>query len=272
MGRTPCGRNVDGVLMATGTAADTTRLMRTLVESAVLAPSSHNTQPWRFRLTGGRLELRADRSRSLPVNDPHDRELTISCGAAWLNVRVAAGDALRSRLLPDPRDPDLLAAATVPGGAPPDDALAQLAEAIPQRHTHRRAFSDREVPPPLLAELDRAAAVEGARLELLRDDDQRRALVALVAEGDRRQFADPRWRRELASWMHSRRRGEGLTMPLAAVPVNRLVVSSFDLGGRVGTKDATLVTGTAPGTGSRRGGRCRPASSRPPRTGCKPAS
>ena len=38
--------------------------------------------------------------------------------------------------------------------------------------------------------------------------------------------------------------GEGLAVPLAAVPVTRLVVSSFDFGGRVGAKDATLVTGS----------------------------
>ena len=51
------------------------------VEAAVLAPSSHNTQPWRFRLRGGGIDPRADRTRALPVNDPGDRELTIIwCG------------------------------------------------------------------------------------------------------------------------------------------------------------------------------------------------
>jgi hypothetical protein len=51
-----------------------------LVSAAVRAPSSHNTQPSWFRCAGETIELYADRSRALPVNDPFDRELTISCG------------------------------------------------------------------------------------------------------------------------------------------------------------------------------------------------
>ena len=58
-----------------------------LIEQAVRAPSSHNTQPWLFRDREGAVEVHADRSRALPVNDPHDRELHISCGAALFNQR-----------------------------------------------------------------------------------------------------------------------------------------------------------------------------------------
>src|SRR3712207_1323163 len=58
-----------------------TELLRAAVGYAIRAPSSHNTQPWRFRITDGAVELFADRTRALAVVDPHDRELTISCGA-----------------------------------------------------------------------------------------------------------------------------------------------------------------------------------------------
>lgn len=36
------------------------------------APSILNTQPWRWRLESGRLELFAERSRQLPVTDRRD--------------------------------------------------------------------------------------------------------------------------------------------------------------------------------------------------------
>jgi hypothetical protein len=74
----------------------------------LLAPSSHNAQPWRFRIHGSTLDLYADRTRSLPVSDPNNRELTLSCGAALLNLRVALeyfGYANRIELFPTRTNP-----------------------------------------------------------------------------------------------------------------------------------------------------------------------
>ena len=65
--------------------------LRPLVAQAVLAPSSHNTQPWLWLLLEGSVTLFADRTRALPVNDPDDRELTMSCGAALLNLTMTEG-------------------------------------------------------------------------------------------------------------------------------------------------------------------------------------
>jgi hypothetical protein len=53
-----------------------------------LAPSSHNTQPWLFKIVDNSIELYADRTRALPVVDPEARELTISCGAALYHLIV----------------------------------------------------------------------------------------------------------------------------------------------------------------------------------------
>lgn len=61
-----------------------------ILKGAILAPSSHNTQPWLFEVGHSCIRLYADRTRALPVNDPDDRELVISCGCALMNLRVAA--------------------------------------------------------------------------------------------------------------------------------------------------------------------------------------
>ena len=47
--------------------------LEALVAAAVHAPSLHNTQPWLVRCAGDTVELYADRTRALPVNDPFDR-------------------------------------------------------------------------------------------------------------------------------------------------------------------------------------------------------
>jgi len=61
-----------------------------LLRYAVLAPSSHNTQPWQFRITPEGIEVLPDLSRRLPIADPLDRELWLSVGSTIANLRVAA--------------------------------------------------------------------------------------------------------------------------------------------------------------------------------------
>lgn len=93
--------------------------VRHVVQAAGLAPSVHNTQPWRFVARPERLELLADRSRRLAVLDPDGRQLHLSCGAALLHCRVAAralGLDVAVRLLPDPTRPQLLADLVLTGG------------------------------------------------------------------------------------------------------------------------------------------------------------
>jgi len=214
--------------------------MRFIVEQAVLAPSSHNTQPWLFGVEGERLELRADRTRALPVNDPQDRELTISCGAALFNARVAAAKLARGlavTLLPDGEDSDILARVVLT-----DDVAneATLFAAIATRHTYRGAFVQQALDPHLITALVAAAAAEGGRLEVL-DNEQRGGYVELVAQGDRAQFADACWRRELAAWMHPQRKGDGLPYPELTTPLVRFVVRHFDVGKSSADKDVALA-------------------------------
>jgi len=78
-------------------------------------------------------------------------------------------------------------------------------------------------------------------LVVLQTPAQRLATAALVAEGDAALWANPSWRRELAAWMHPRRRGDGLTLPALAVPIAQMVVRTFDMGHGVAAKDHQLA-------------------------------
>lgn len=222
-----------------------TETLHALVELATTAPSSHNTQPWRFRADADAIDLWADRTRALPVNDPHDRELTISCGTALMALRVAAaarGLATKTRVLPEGPDSDWLARMAVSDG-PVDAELAALGAWLVQRRTYRRAFADRPVAAEVRQAVEQAALSEGATLITL-DHAQKDQAAELVAAGDRQQWDDPRWRRELAMWMHPRRQGDGLTIPALAAPLAQAVVRTFDLGDGVAAKDQQLASGS----------------------------
>lgn len=111
--------------------------VRGLIESAAGAPSSHNTQPWHFRIETDGVSIHADTERRLPVNDPADRELTISCGCALMNLRVAAaaaGQAYRLELLPEGKHAACLARVTWQEGHA-DAEEASLGSALARRRT-----------------------------------------------------------------------------------------------------------------------------------------
>jgi hypothetical protein len=216
----------------------------TLIGSAILAPSSHNTQPWIFRVRSPCIDLLADRTRALPACDPDDRELTISCACALFNLRVAAAHARLAATLRAPcdaADPDCLAALELAPATVPDATLAALFDAVASRRTCRRTFASRPVEAAILARLAQAASLEGARLDILDSRTQRQQAVELVAEGDEEQWADPAWRRELAAWMHPRRRGDGLALPGLALPIAQAVVRTFDMGYGVAARDVQLA-------------------------------
>jgi len=217
---------------------------RELLEAAILAPSSHNTQPWLFELKDTRISLLADRTRALPVNDPDDRELAISCGAALFNLRVAAGNAgvkASVRLLPGKDDNDMLAAVDLHGGPPVAEEIARLYSEIPRRRTYRKRFSPEPVPESVLNDLVNAAEQEGAWLKVLSDESMRQHAADLVAEGDSIQWANRSWRRELAAWMHPRRKGDGLTVPGFIGPIAQGLIRTFDMGKGVAAKDSQLA-------------------------------
>src|SRR6202795_4413434 len=71
-------------------SAEPGALLQELVRCATLAPNGHNTQPWLFELSPGRIFIRPDFSRRTPVVDPDDHHVWVSLGCATENMVIAA--------------------------------------------------------------------------------------------------------------------------------------------------------------------------------------
>ncbi|WP_448580412.1 Acg family FMN-binding oxidoreductase [Thermaurantiacus sp.] len=228
--------------------------LRFLLGYAILAPSGHNTQPWLFQLRPDGVDLIADRTRCLPVVDPFDRALVISCGAALGHLCTAMrfyGVEPDVRLLPDALDADLLAHVAFGADVRPSSRDVARFRAITRRRTTRKHYPEEPLPDGLAQALHADAAAEGCELAIVSDLEQRRAIAALVAEGDRAQFRNPAFRRELASWVHSRRAssrdgmsGAAFGMPDVLSAVGGLVIRTFDMGDRQGATDEAIATGS----------------------------
>ncbi|MER7007715.1 hypothetical protein ABT297_32380 [Dactylosporangium sp. NPDC000555] len=137
--------------------------------AAMEAPSFHNTQPWRWHIDGERAELTADHRRRLP-DDPDERQVTISCGAALhhaLVVLAADGIGVEVDRCAQPRVPGPVAVLRYTGPAAREPRAERLRRAIAVRRTDRRTIADEPVPVATVRLLRAVAEDAGAHLHLL---------------------------------------------------------------------------------------------------------
>jgi len=218
---------------------------RFLVGFAVLAPSSRNTQPWRFEVGHGAVGLAADESRRQPVADPDGRELYLSLGCALENLLVAAEQfGLRHTVsyFPTSERPTLAAVVTLePGGAPTRVRSGLTLGALRERRTARGDFRILNVPPEVAWQLQSVALERDVRLDLTDNRSVKRELAALTARAARRLGGDRSWRREFARRLES----DELGLPRLVEPLARLALRHLDVGPALARHEARLL-GAAP--------------------------
>lgn len=223
------------------------------VEQACLAPSVHNTQPWRFTWDGALFHLYADTNRGLTASDPDGRELVLSCGAALFNLRLALrklGYDADVRLLPDGTDPRLLARVAATESSPANADERRAYAAMTRRHTHRGAFDDQPVPPDVAVTLQRVAELELAQLVFVADPGQRRHVLTLARAAERALANDVDVQAEIGEWTPppgSNRKDGVPVSAYAAEPVSQpddLAPRDYDQGRGFGLGEAVV---NAPG-------------------------
>lgn len=225
-----------------------------LVRYAILAPSGHNTQPWKFRIHASAVDVLGDLTRAMPVTDPENRELAISCGAALLNLRVAArnfGLTTQTELCPEPDEPELLARLHLTGVAPSGRTDFRLFKAIRERRTTRLPFEAKPIPRALLFRWQKAAMYEESWMAIVDQPETRHSIARMIAEGDAILANRPGYRPEIARWMHSNDAGHRDGLPGYSVGLGSLssrlsppTMNSF--GSVQGKRDEELVL-RAPG-------------------------
>ncbi|GGY63240.1 Acg family FMN-binding oxidoreductase [Marinobacter zhanjiangensis] len=190
-----------------------------LVHYATLAASSHNTQPWLFKLEENRIRILPDLSRRCPAVDPDDHHLYASLGCAAENLLLAAEAAgLKGRLCYDPETSGVQIDLQE---APP--YRSPLFEAIPERQCSRVEYDGSELTADQLQLLEKAGQGDGVSILLFTTDDEKEQIARYVAEGNSAQIGDAAWIRELKSWVRFNGReavakSDGLYGPLMGNP------------------------------------------------------
>lgn len=174
-------------------------LAQELVRCATLAPSSHNSQCWRFALGSDRraISILPDFSRRCPAVDPDDHHLFVSLGCAAENlVQAGLAHGLHGEVEFDP------ATGAVRVGLEPTAAKASpLFSAIAERQCTRGNYDGHPLSSTELALLQRAGSSDRVRLLLMTGRVAKEQTLDQVIEGNSVQMADPGFVRELKTWI-----------------------------------------------------------------------
>ena len=172
-------------------------LQRELVRCATLAPSSHNTQCWKFKLGDGHISVLPDLSRRCPAVDPDDHHLYVSLGCAAENlVHAAQAFGLHGDVTFDARSDALDIALT-----PASPSRSVLFDAIPRRQCTRAEYDGKAASSGDLKLLEQAASGNGVRLMLFTARQPLEQILEYVTRGNSAQMADAAFVAELEAWI-----------------------------------------------------------------------
>lgn len=169
-----------------------------LVRHATLAPSSHNTQCWKFAVSPNEIAILPDMTRRCPVVDPDDHHLFVSLGCAAENL-VQAALACGYRAVPryegGPAD-------RIRIGLRPSKAVATpLFKAIPQRQCTRNEYDGKQLTGEEMAQLERAGSGTGVRVLLFTETAVTEKLLEFVVQANTAQVNDSAFVEELLAWI-----------------------------------------------------------------------
>ncbi len=198
---------------------DAARDHRSLVRYAILAASSHNTQPWKFKSESAGIAILPDLSRRCPAVDPDEHHLYASLGCAAENLLLAA----QAAGLKGHCSYDASRSSVEVKFEPTAPVRSALFEAIPLRQCSRAEYDGRPISAVQLRLLEEAGRGRGVSLLLLTDQRRKERVAEYVAAGNTAQFGDSLWAQELKKWIRFNAReavrtGDGLYGPVMGSP------------------------------------------------------
>lgn len=172
--------------------------LRELVRMATLAANGHNTQPWKFALSGEKVAILPDFARRTPVVDPDDHHLFVSLGCAAENLVIAsAAHGRGSEVVIGPGPQPQVDISLFPA----ETSRQDLYQAIPLRQSTRSVYDGQPVSAADMTLLEQSAQEDGVSVQFFTAASDREAILDFVIQGNSAQMDDPAFVKELAEWI-----------------------------------------------------------------------
>ena len=184
--------------------------LRFLVQFAVLAPSSHNSQPWKFEVKEHQITIRPDMRRALPKSDINNRQLFISLGCALENILIAADYYGFATQVAYQESGATISLQSV--RPEPQQEKDHLIFSIPRRHTNRNPYEDQMPGEDFLQRL-KHNEMDDLSITFIKDQSQKEKIADIVSEALITAMDDRGFRDELSHYLKSNITRSNLGMP-----------------------------------------------------------
>lgn len=182
-----------------------------LVKFAILAPSSHNSQPWKFQIARNRIYLLPDFERALPHSDQNHRQLFISLGCALENLLVAA-DYYGFETSWAYQETNHAIEVSFNRVREHTNNGTHLIFAIPKRHTNRNKYAEK-LPDESFLEKLKSYSTANNQILFVRDKEAKNNIAEIVGEALIAAMDDKLFRKELSEYLKSNITHSSVGMP-----------------------------------------------------------
>lgn len=177
--------------------------IRFILGYAILAPSTHNSQPWLFKIENNSCRIYYDKKLLLPEADPKQRDLYISIGCMMENLIMAGsyfGIFKEFRyILEDNFIAEVFFEETGRGNTD----LEYLVDTIPERVNARGVFEQRPVAEGIQAQMLSLNKNGNIKIDFVTGKEKINKLALLTVEGLKFAYRRTSFRKEMYRWIHS---------------------------------------------------------------------
>lgn len=191
---------------------DTLSTPHDFVKAGVLAPSSHNSQPWAFTWRDANtLLISLNESRRLKESDVNDRQAIISIGCALTNIELVAD--YHGYAMTVQEDPEALVRVHFSKTASSQvSETMHLAHSITKRVTNRSPHTPHPKDTQVIRAIQ-ALSPQGVRVDVVTDRMLVRELGTIAVDAAIHALDDPGFRSELSQYLNTNSTKSPVGMP-----------------------------------------------------------
>lgn len=164
----------------------------------ILAPSIHNTQPWKFIIDKNILEIFPDWDFYLSTSDPKKRALYISLGTCVTNIESAANFFGFNTKVNFEKDCIKVIFNKTLG----DRTLAKIAPAITKRYSNRLSYLNEPIPKEMLSRLE-SIKIDGISIKISNEHSVIDSAALLHQDAVKALANNKEFAKEMATWLRS---------------------------------------------------------------------